>query len=220
MCLIHSVGETWRQPESGHSFARNPSRFLLRAFLHDSALIGCPRRINPDQITIALMVALAVAVVVLMIVAVVRGAYVRHFERWKANELARFEQWRSSELLVKRQELERALTAEYEVKMLQLRGAHEANIRADAIIRSSAVIRGRVSEHLAPYINFPYNPRDARFIGSPIDIIVFNGLEDGEVREIVFLEVKTGEGASLNPKQRQIRDTIQNKQVVWCEFRV
>lgn len=104
--------------------------------------------------------------------------------------------------------------------MLQWRGAHEANIRADAIIRSSAVIRGRVSEHLAPYIHFPYNPRDARFIGSPIDIIVFNGLDDGEVQEIVFLEVKTGEGAALSQKQRQIRDAVQNKKVIWCEFRV
>jgi predicted Holliday junction resolvase-like endonuclease len=121
-------------------------------------LLGAEGELNPDQITIALMVALAVAVVVLMIVAVVRGAYVRRFERWKANELARFEQWRSSELLVKRQELERALTAEYEVKMLQWRGAHEANIRADAIIRSSAVIRGAYLSILRPISIFHTTP--------------------------------------------------------------
>ena len=132
----------------------------------------------------------------------------------------RFEQWRERELQGAKQELNRAIAAEYEVKMLQWRGTYEANIRADAITRSSAVIRGRVSEHLAPYISFPYNPRDARFIGSPIDIIVFNGAEEGYIREIVFLEVKTGDSAALNPKQRQIRDVIQNKQVVWCEFRV
>ena len=95
--------------------------------------------------------------------------------------------------------------------MLQWRQTHEANIRADAILRSSAVIKGRVSEHLAPYISFPYNPRDARFIGSPIDIIVFNGAEEGYIREVVFLEVKTGDAAALSPKQRQIRDLIRTR---------
>jgi hypothetical protein len=39
-------------------------------------------------------------------------------------------------------------------------------------------------------------------------MIVFNGLEDGVMREIVFLEIKTGEGAALSQKQRQIRDAI------------
>jgi predicted Holliday junction resolvase-like endonuclease len=177
---------------------------------------------NDIQVLIIVLAALAVLLLFALIASLSQSrqrALVR-FEQWRTNELQRFEQWKTNELQLAKQELNRALAAEYEVKMLQWRGAHEANIRADAIIRSSAVIRGRVSEHLAPYIHFPYNPRDARFIGSPIDIIVFNGLEDGAVREIVFLEVKTGEGASLSPKQRQIRDAIQDKNVIWCEFRV
>ena len=144
----------------------------------------------------------------------------RRFEQWRERELQGAKQELDRQFQTAKQELNRAIAAEYEVKMLQWRGTYEANIRADAITRSSAVIRGRVSEHLAPYISFPYNPRDARFIGSPIDIIVFNGAEEGYIREIVFLEVKTGDSAALNPKQRQIRDVIQNKQVVWCEFRV
>jgi predicted Holliday junction resolvase-like endonuclease len=144
----------------------------------------------------------------------------RRFEQWKERELQGAKQELDRQFQISKQELNRALAAEYEVKNLQWRQAHEANIRADAVLRSSAVIKGRVSEHLAPYISFPYNPRDARFIGSPIDIIVFNGLEDGYLREIVFLEVKTGDRATLSPKQRQIRDLIQDKKVIWCEFRV
>jgi predicted Holliday junction resolvase-like endonuclease len=96
----------------------------------------------------------------------------------------------------------------------------DANIRADAILRSSAVIRGKVSEHLAPYINFPYNPRDARFIGSPIDIIVFNGSEEGNITEVIFLEVKSGTSAALRARQRQIRALIEANRVEWREFRV
>jgi hypothetical protein len=38
--------------------------------------------------------------------------------------------------------------------------------------------------------------------------------------EVVFLEVKTGDAAALSPKQRQIRDLIQSKNVVWREFRI
>jgi predicted Holliday junction resolvase-like endonuclease len=135
---------------------------------------------------IQVLVLVIVALIIALIVSVSRSG---------KRAAARFEQWRTNELQLAKRELERALIAEYEVKMMQWKGTHEANIRADAVIRSSAVIKGRVSEHLAPYIHFPYNPRDARFIGSPIDIIVFNGLEDGQVSEIVFLEVKTGEGA-------------------------
>jgi predicted Holliday junction resolvase-like endonuclease len=168
---------------------------------------------------------LIIVVVVLIFVLIISLTQIgvraqRRFEQWKARELQGAKQELDRQFQISKQELNRTLAAEYEVKMLQWRGTYEANIRADAIIRSSAVIRGRVSEHLAPYIRFPYNPRDARFIGSPIDIIVFNGAEEGNIHEIVFLEVKTGEGASLNLRQRQIRDVIQNKKVVWCEFRI
>jgi len=39
------------------------------------------------------------------------------------------------------------------------------------------VIAGKVSEHLIPYLpEFRYNPKDARFIGSPIDLIYSTGL--------------------------------------------
>jgi predicted Holliday junction resolvase-like endonuclease len=179
---------------------------------------------NPQDLT-TLVNLLIMVVVVLVVVLIISLTQIgvkaqRRFEQWKARELQSAKQELDRQFQISKQELNRALAAEYEVKMLQWRGAHEANIRADAILRSSAVIRGRVSEHLAPFIRFPYNPRDARFIGSPIDMIVFNGLEDGVMREIVFLEVKTGEGAALSQKQRQIRDAVLDKRVIWLEFRV
>lgn len=168
---------------------------------------------NPEDLT-TLAYVLIVAVIVLVFVLIFA------LQEIGVRAQRRFEQWKARELEGAKQDQNRALAAEYEVKNLQWRAAYEANIRQDAIIRSTAVIKGRVSEHLAPYINFPYNPRDARFIGSPIDMIVFNGLEDGVMREIVFLEIKTGEAASLSVKQRQIRDAIRDKRVVWLEFRI
>jgi predicted Holliday junction resolvase-like endonuclease len=135
---------------------------------------------NPQDLA-TLVNFLIIVVVVLVFVLIISLTQIgvraqRRFEQWKARELQTAKQELDRQFQISKQELNRALAAEYEVKMLQWRGTHEANIRADAILRSSAVIRGRVSEHLAPYINFPYNARDARFIGSPIDMIVFNGL--------------------------------------------
>src|SRR5258706_12753054 len=73
---------------------------------------------------------------------------------------------------------------------------YSAAIREDAVQRSLAVTAGKVHEQLVPYLpEFGFNPKDARFLGSPVDLIVFDGLADGELRRVVFLEVKTGGGA-------------------------
>lgn len=62
--------------------------------------------------------------------------------------------------------------------------------------------------------SFPYNPKEARFIGSPIDIIVFKGIEDEERVEIHIFEIKTGK-SQLSKRQRLIRDAVDNNRVVW-----
>ena len=70
---------------------------------------------------------------------------------------------------------------------------YTAIIREDAVQRSQAVTAGKVHEQLIPYLPaFPYNPKDVRFLGSPVDLVVFDGLAEGRVRRIVFVEVKTG----------------------------
>jgi quinol monooxygenase YgiN len=62
----------------------------------------------------------------------------------------------------------------------------EAAIRQDSLRRSQSVVAGKATEHLAPLLpGFEFDPRDARFLGSPIDFIVFDGLSEGEVSEIV-----------------------------------
>lgn len=168
---------------------------------------------NPNDIQVLVILGLSVLVIILFVALSGSG------KRINAKAQSNFQEWRAKELETIKQELARLLTAEYDLKMLQWRGAYEANIRADAIRRSSAVIRGKVSEHLAPFIDFPYNPRDARFIGSPIDIIVFNGADDGNIFEVIFLEVKTGKSA-LTPRERQLRFLIEAKQVEWRELRL
>ncbi len=97
---------------------------------------------------------------------------------------------------------------------------YSASIREDAVQRSLAVTAGKVHEQLVPYLpEFAFNPKDARFLGSPVDLIVFDGLAAGDVRRIVFLEVKTG-GASLTARERQVRDVVESREVVWAELRL
>ena len=49
--------------------------------------------------------------------------------------------------------------------------------RKAAIARSRQIIGGNFSEQLAPYLpDFPYDPTEARFIGKPVDFLVFSGI--------------------------------------------
>jgi predicted Holliday junction resolvase-like endonuclease len=93
-------------------------------------------------------------------------------------------------------------------------------IRQDAVRRSQATVVGLVHEQLLPYLpEFAFNAKDARFLGSPIDLIVFDGLDSGQLRQIVFVEVKTG-NATLTSRERQIREAIKAGRVGWQELHV
>src|SRR3989344_9276455 len=61
--------------------------------------------------------------------------------------------------------------------------------RKDAIMKSRAVLGGQFSEQLAPYLpDFPYLPTECRFIGKPIDFLVFKGMDDKKIDEVVFVD--------------------------------
>lgn len=97
----------------------------------------------------------------------------------------------------------------------------EAAIREDSLRRSQSVVAGKATEHLAPLLpGFEFDPRDARFLGSPIDFIVFDGLSDGEIREVVFVEIKTGPSAALSTRERRVRDAVDGGRVRFLEVRI
>lgn len=93
-------------------------------------------------------------------------------------------------------------------------------IKKDSIERSRASLGGQFSEQLAPYLpNFKYKPTECKFLGRPIDLIVFEGLDEKEIKEIVFVEVKSG-GSELNTVQRRIREAVKEGRVRWDEYRI
>jgi predicted Holliday junction resolvase-like endonuclease len=128
--------------------------------------------------------------------------------------------WRDKELENVKTEQKLVAQREASTNLQKWVSENEARIRQDAIDRSQAVITGKVTEHLAPFLpTFPYNPKDTRFVGSPVDLIVFDGLDDEVLREIIFIEVKTG-ASSLSTRQRQIKDMIMKGKVKWIELKL
>ncbi len=96
----------------------------------------------------------------------------------------------------------------------------EREIRQDSVDRSRATLSGQFLEKLAPHLpDFPYDPTDVRFLGTPVDYVVFDGLAAGEVDEIVFLEVKSGR-STLSSSQRRVRDAVEAGAVRWDVYRV
>jgi predicted Holliday junction resolvase-like endonuclease len=160
----------------------------------------------PDVQTFIITILL---IVIVVLIALIRTQARKQYLAWREKD---FESLRSEQMVVARKE------AKTELESWKMES--EAWIRQDAISRSHAVNLGKITEHLMPYMSvFPYNPKDVRFVGSPVDLIVFDGIDDGALRDIIFLEVKTG-SSSLNARQRQIRDAILAGRVLWRELRI
>src|SRR3989338_4712928 len=94
------------------------------------------------------------------------------------------------------------------------------DIREDAIKHSRAVLSGQFSEQIAPYLpDFPFKPTEARFIGKPIDFVVFRGMDGKKIDEVVFVEVKSGQ-SQLSKVEKSLKLAIENKNVGWHEYKV
>jgi len=83
--------------------------------------------------------------------------------------------------------------------------------RKHSVKTSRGATRGLAAEQLAPY--FPemvaaFTAGDWRFLGTPVDFVVFDGLADGQVERIVLVEVKSGNDARMNDRQRALRAAV------------
>ncbi len=78
--------------------------------------------------------------------------------------------------------------------------------------QSQSVKYGKLTEQWLPFVKeFPFNAQDFRFIGSPVDGIVF------DENAIVFCEFKSNSGV-LSEKQKRVRELVENRKVEWKEF--
>lgn len=164
-----------------------------------------------------LIILLVVAVVIILLM---KGRLDRLSRDMQGQAMVLFNTWKQRECDTVRREEGDVARREAVSELQQWKFDAEKDIRRDAVNRSQAVTVGKVTEHIAPYLpDFGYNPKDARFIGSPVDFVVFDGLNSEAVLQVIFVEVKTGSSA-LSARERQVRDAVKSGRVRWEELRV
>src|SRR6266571_2755098 len=139
------------------------------------------------------------------------------FAAWKATELQRVREEDQKEIQRIKEEKQREIqrVREEDQKEVERVREEDEKKRKNSLDTSRDVLKGKIGEQMAPL--FPefrnlYNPADARFIGTPIDYIIFKNLskvhsaEEAPI-EIVFVDVKTGK-STLTKSQQMIQDAV------------
>lgn len=122
------------------------------------------------------------------------------------------------------------IKAEYEQYIAELELEHQQSLMAAqkrSVNTSRAVLKGKMAEQLAPIMpEFQYLPSDAKFLGDPVDYVVFDGYTDfrdgdGEAEdiEVVLIDIKSG-GARLTKGQQAIARAIQEGRVRFETIRI
>ena len=118
--------------------------------------------------------------------------------------------------------------------LIKLRKKHENEIeewkqsikkeREAAVGQSRNVLKGKIGEQVSPLMPefyTKYEPSDARFMGSPIDFVIFKNMSKFDKKtkdeenpiEVVLVDIKIGKSAGLSPLQKSIREAIIEKRV-------
>ncbi|MCH2005972.1 Holliday junction resolvase-like protein [Acinetobacter ursingii] len=122
------------------------------------------------------------------------------------------------------------IRAEYEQYISKLELEHQqalAQAQKRSVNTSRAVLKGKMAEQLAPIMpEFRYLPSDAKFLGDPVDYVVFDGytdFRDGEGRaediEVILMDIKSG-GARLTKGQQAIAQAVQEGRVRFETLRI
>lgn len=111
----------------------------------------------------------------------------------------------------------------FEQRVKEFLESREEGIRRDAISRSARTLSGKTLEKLVPFLDrFGHDPHDVRWIGDPVDLVVFDGYSGSgrkDVEKITFVEVKSG-NSDLHTGQKSVRDAVEKRKVRWEEFRI
>jgi predicted Holliday junction resolvase-like endonuclease len=122
------------------------------------------------------------------------------------------------------------IKAEYERYIAELQLEHQQALtqaQKRSVNTSRAVLKGKMAEQFAPILpEFQYLPSDAKFLGDPVDYVVFDGytdLRDGQGKvddvEIVLIDIKSG-GARLTKGQQAIAQAIQQGRIRFETIRI
>jgi predicted Holliday junction resolvase-like endonuclease len=73
---------------------------------------------------------------------------------------------------------------------------------------------GQVMQNILPQFS-AYRPDEMRWLGDPVDWVVFDGKQSGTIKEVVFMEGKSTDRTLLSPIQRELRRAVTEKRVAF-----
>lgn len=122
------------------------------------------------------------------------------------------------------------IQAEYEKYIAELELEHKQALldaQKRSVNTSRAVLKGKMAEQFAPILpEFRYLPSDAKFLGDPVDYVVFDGytnFRDGDGTaddiEVILLDIKSG-GARLSKGQQAIAQAVREGRVRFETLRI
>ena len=122
------------------------------------------------------------------------------------------------------------IQAEYEKYIAELELEHKQALldaQKRSVNTSRAVLKGKMAEQFAPILpEFQYLPSDAKFLGDPVDYVVFVGYTDfrdgdgtAEDIEVILLDIKSG-GARLSKGQQAIAQAVREGRIRFETLRI
>lgn len=118
-------------------------------------------------------------------------------------------------------EMEVATENKYQGLLAEWKASAEKSIRKKSVESSRNAIKGQLTEQLIPlFPGLNYNPADMRFLGSPIDYIIFQGYteaKDGpaDIQAVIIADIKRGKYANLSGIQEKIKAAVEAGRVYW-----
>ena len=122
------------------------------------------------------------------------------------------------------------IQAEYEKYITELELEHKQALldaQKRSVNTSRAVLKGKMAEQFAPILpEFQYLPSDAKFLGDPVDYVVFDGYTDfrdgdgtADDIEVILLDIKSG-GARLSKGQQAIAQAVREGRIRFETLRI
>ena len=113
---------------------------------------------------------------------------------------------------------------DYEEKVRKFQEKQGVVEQQASAIREDAVKRGRdkvpkmiISSLSDKVVSSKYNPYDIKPINHPIDYIIYDGMDNGSVENVIFLHQKNNNLAQLH---KTIHETVENKKYDWKVARI
>lgn len=113
---------------------------------------------------------------------------------------------------------------DYEEKVRKFQEKQGVVEQQASAIREDAVKRGRdkvpkmiISSLSDKVVSSKYNPYDIKPINHPIDYIIYDGMDNGSVENVIFLHQKNNNLAQLH---KSIHETVENKKYDWKVARI